>query len=104
MDLEIFDETKPDLLLMMWHTESCRKQAETKTVEERITLSSPDGEARAVADGPELVARSDECEGIRMNAIVVLATNTRVYLHVSHVISTALMGVMAKAQHSMCPP
>jgi hypothetical protein len=34
-------------------------------VEERIALSSPDGVGRAGADGPELVAGSDDAQGMR---------------------------------------
>ena len=44
---------------MMWHTESSRKRAKTMPVEERITLSSPYGVGRAVAEGPELDASLD---------------------------------------------
>ena len=56
-----------------------RKRAETELVEERITLSSPDGEGRAGAEGPELVAGLDnvrECGEI----VSKLTMNMSVYL------------------------
>ena len=39
-----------------------------KPVEERIALSSPYGETRAVAEGPELIACSADARGKRWNA------------------------------------
>jgi hypothetical protein len=49
-------------------------------VEERIALSSPDGVGRVVAEGPELVARSDS-EGEELwYCLCVLTTNMNMFL------------------------